>query len=68
MIQNSFYEELEQVFDHGPNYHTKILLEDNHAKLRKQNIFKLTVGNESLHLIRIDNIITKFATTKKSAY
>ena len=60
----SFYEELEQVFHHVPKYHMKILLEDFHAKLGKENIFKPTVGNESLHLVPIDNRIVNFATTK----
>jgi len=65
MIQNNFYEELEQVFDHGPKYHMKILLEDFHAKLGKDNIFKPTVGNESQHLVRIDS---ELFHNKKSAY
>jgi len=42
----------------------KILLEDFHAKLEKKNIFKPTVGNESLHLVRIENRIVNFAKTK----
>jgi len=47
--KDSFYEELEQVFDHFPKYHMKILLEDFNAKVGRENIFKLTIGNESLH-------------------
>jgi hypothetical protein len=31
------------------NYHTKILLGDFNAKVGRENIFKLTIGNESLH-------------------
>ena len=62
--KHSFYEELEQAFDHCPKYHIKTLLEYFHTKLGKENIFKPTVGNESLHLIRIDNRIVNFATTK----
>jgi len=42
----------------------KILLENFHANLGKKNIFKPTVGNESLHLGRIENRIVNFATTK----
>jgi hypothetical protein len=53
--KDSFYEELEQVFDHFSTYHTKILLGDFKAKLVKEDIFKLTIGNESLHQDRNDN-------------
>ena len=45
----TFYEELEQVFDHFPEYHMKILLDDYNARVWRQIIFKLTIGNESLH-------------------
>jgi len=31
--KDKFYEELEQVFDHFPEYHTKILLGDFNAKV-----------------------------------
>jgi len=31
--QDIFYEELEQVFDHFPKYHTKMLLGDFNAKV-----------------------------------
>ena len=65
--KHSFYEALELVFDHGPKYYMKILLEDFHAKLGKKNIFKPTIGNESLHLVRIDNRIVNFATRKKKS-
>ena len=34
------YEELEQVFDHFPRYHTKILLGDFNAKVGRENIFQ----------------------------
>jgi len=45
-----FYRELEQVFfNHFPKYHTKILVGDFNAKVGRENIFKLTIGNESLH-------------------
>jgi hypothetical protein len=40
---------IEQVFFyHFPKYHMKILLDFN-AKLGRENTFKLTIGNESLH-------------------
>ena len=44
--KDSFYEELEQVFDHFPKYHMEILLDFN-AKFERQDIFKPTVGNET---------------------
>jgi hypothetical protein len=47
-VKGSFYKELERVFDKFPKYHTKILLGDFNAKLGKEDIFKPTIGNESL--------------------
>jgi hypothetical protein len=46
MTQRSFFEELEQVFDHFPKYHMKIFFGDFNAKLGREDIFKPTVGNE----------------------
>jgi len=43
----SFYKKLEQVYEHFPKYHMKILLGDFNAKVGRQNILKLTIGNES---------------------
>jgi exonuclease III len=45
--KDSFYEKLEQVFHHFPKYHTKILLGDFNAKVRRENIFKPTIGKGS---------------------
>ena len=47
--KDGFYEELEQVFDVFPKYDMKIPLRDFNAKVRGENIFELTIGNESLH-------------------
>ena len=47
--KDSFYEELDQVFDHFPRYYMKILSGDFNAKVERKNIFKPTIGNESLH-------------------
>ena len=47
--KDSSYEELEQVFDHFPKYHTKMLPGDLNAKVGRENIFKPTIGQESLH-------------------
>jgi hypothetical protein len=45
----------------------KILLGDFNVKEGRENIFKLTIGNESLHEISNDNvvIVVNFATSKK---
>jgi 23S rRNA C2498 (ribose-2'-O)-methylase RlmM len=43
------YEELERVFGKFPKYHMKILLLDFNAKVGREDIFKPTIGNESLH-------------------
>ena len=61
----SFYEELKQVFDHFPKYDMKILLGDFNAKVGRENIFKPTIGNESLHQDSNDNgvRIVNFATS-----
>jgi exonuclease III len=45
--KDSFYEELEQVFDHFPKYHMKILLGDFNAKLGREDTFKPTIGYEA---------------------
>jgi hypothetical protein len=51
--KDSFYE----VFYDFPKYHTKILLGDFNAKMGRENIFKPTKGNESLHQDSNDNDI-----------
>ena len=63
-LKDSFYEELEQVFGHFPKYHTKIILGDFNAKVERENIFKPTIGNVSLHQDSNDNgvRIVNFAT------
>jgi hypothetical protein len=53
--KDSFYEELEQVFGHVPEYHMKILLGDFNAKLGIEDTFKPTIGNERLHEDSNDN-------------
>jgi hypothetical protein len=54
-VKDSFYEELERVFNKFPKYHMKILLGDFNAKVSREDIFKPTFGNESLHEIGNDN-------------
>ena len=61
--KDCFYE---QVFDHFPKYHMKILVGDFNAKVRRGNIVKLTIRNESLHQDCNDNgvRIVDFTTSK----
>jgi exonuclease III len=54
-IKDSFYEELEQVFDWFPRYHMKILLGDFNAKVGREDIFKPVIGNGNLHEASNDN-------------
>jgi hypothetical protein len=44
-MNNSFYQELEHVFDRFPKYHMKILLGHFNAKVGKVDIFEPTIGN-----------------------
>jgi hypothetical protein len=64
-MKKSFYEELEDVFDKFPDYHT-ILGGDVNAKVDREKVFKPTTANESLHEIRNDNgvRIVNFPTSK----
>ena len=70
--KDSFYEELEQIFYHFSKYHMKILLGDCNAKVGRENIFKLTIVNESLHQgsndsgVRIVNFVTSKSLVVKS--
>jgi hypothetical protein len=58
--KDSFYEELQQVFDHFREYHMKILLRDFNEKLGR------AIANESLHQDSNDNGVSlvNFATSK----
>jgi hypothetical protein len=66
-IKDSFYEERENVFDKIPKYNMIILLGDFKAKVDREDIFRLTIGNDSLHEISNDNAVrvVKLATSKK---
>jgi len=50
-MSDSLHEELECVFDKIQKYHMKILLGNVNAEVGREDIFKQTVGNESLHEI-----------------
>jgi hypothetical protein len=59
------YGELEGFFYHFPKYHMKILLDFN-AKVGREDTFKPTIGNESLHQDSNDNgvRVVTFATSE----
>jgi hypothetical protein len=63
-IKDRFYEELEQVLDKFPRYRMKILLGEFNAKIGREDIFKPTIGNDSLREISNDNgvRVVNFAT------
>jgi hypothetical protein len=65
-VKDSFYDELEHLFDKLPKYHMKLLLGDFNAKVGREDIFKPIFGNESLHEISNDNGVrlVNFATSK----
>jgi exonuclease III len=65
-VKDSFYEELERIFNKFPKHHMKVLLGDFNAKVGREDIFKPTIGYESLHEISNDNGIrvVNFATSK----
>jgi hypothetical protein len=65
-IKNSFCEELGHIFYQFPRYNMKIVLGDFNANVGRENIFKLTIRNESLHEICNDNVVrvVNFATSK----
>jgi hypothetical protein len=64
--KGSFYEELGRVFCQISRYDMKILLGDFNPKVGRENIFKTTIGNESLHEISNENgvSVVNFATSK----
>ena len=63
---DSFCEELEEVFCHFPKYRMESGLGYLNEKLGREDIFKLTIQNESLHQGSndIDVRIVNFATSK----
>jgi hypothetical protein len=64
--KDSFYEKLDLVFDYICKYRMKVLLGNFNEKLWEGYIFKLTIGNESLHQGSTDNDIRimNFAISK----
>jgi hypothetical protein len=66
-MKSSFYYEQERVFDKFHKYNMKILLAHFNTKVGREEVFKPTIANESLHEISSDNGIrvVSFATSKK---
>jgi exonuclease III len=67
--KDSFYEELEQVFEHFPKNQIKALLGDFNAKVEREDILKPKVWNENLHQDNNDNGVRtlNFATVVSCA-
>jgi hypothetical protein len=65
-VKDILYESLRRVFNKFPKCHMTILLRDLSAKVGKEDILKLTIGNESLCEISNDNWVRvlNFATSK----
>jgi hypothetical protein len=51
------YEELEEVFDHFPTYHTTFMSRDFNAKFGGEDIYTPKIGNECLHQDSNDNVV-----------
>jgi hypothetical protein len=68
--KDSLYEEPGHAFDQCPRYDIKIILGDFNAKGGRENVFKLTIGNGSLHEISNDNGVRvgNFATSKNLVF
>jgi hypothetical protein len=66
VIKDSLYEGLEQVFDQFPRYHMKILMGNYNAKVRREDIFKPVISNESLHeASNVNGVrVVNFSTSK----
>ncbi len=48
-IKDQYYETLEQLMDQFASYDTKIVMGDYNAKIGREEIFRPTIGTESLH-------------------
>jgi hypothetical protein len=66
-VKDSFYEELERVFDKLLKYNMEMLLGDFNAKVGKEDNFKPTIGDGSIHEISSGKgvRVVNFATSKK---
>jgi hypothetical protein len=62
-VKDSFCEEVGRVIDQFPRYDMNILLCGFSAKVGRENIFKLTIRNNSIHEINGVRVVN-FATSK----
>ncbi|KAL4091582.1 hypothetical protein QTP88_026249 [Uroleucon formosanum] len=64
--KEEFYNQLERVYNSIPHSIRKIIIGDLNAKIGKEQIFKPTIGEHSLHEISNDNgsILISFAMSK----
>jgi hypothetical protein len=65
---DSFYKKLVCAFNQFPKYHMKMLLGHFNAQVEREDIFKLTIENKSLHETSNDNGIraVNFGTPKNA--
>jgi hypothetical protein len=65
-MKDSFYEELKRVSNPFPKNHMKITLGDLNAKVGREDIFKVTIAEESFHDVINNNwvSIVNFATSE----
>ncbi|OXU32264.1 hypothetical protein TSAR_008085 [Trichomalopsis sarcophagae] len=54
-VKDLYYEALEQLIDQFASYDTKIVVGDFNAKIGKEEMFRPTIGKESLHETSNDN-------------
>jgi hypothetical protein len=68
-MKYTFYEDLKRMFYKFSKYHMKILLGDFSAKVDREDNFKPTIGNQSVHKFSNDNgvRVVNFATSKNLA-
>lgn len=60
--KDEFYENLEQILNEIPRNRIRIVLGDFNAKLGKENIFRTTIGNHSMHDLTSENGLTDFTS------
>jgi hypothetical protein len=53
-VKDSFYEEVERVFDKFPKFHTKILVGDFNATISREVTFKLTVYTKLVMIMELE--------------